>query len=190
MVKHIPVGKLGYAEVKRFEVDEQIYSSMLIRAAASRGREPATPVGTYTQLFVQNQLVMSDTSLEKDTNREIVYQAHGDVLIAGLGLGFILIPILAKEIVSSVTVVEKHQDVIDLIGPHLIQNQKLRLVHGDIFKYKPNQIYDTIYFDIWPDICKDNLVEMKKLERKFKKYLQKPVGWIGSWAKIRCQRSF
>jgi spermidine synthase len=188
MVWHIPVGKSGIAEVKRFWVDEQAFSYMRMRESATCGRESAIPIGSYIQLLIQNKVVMSDTELEETTNLQVVLQAHGDVLIAGLGLGYILIPILAKEYVKSVLVVEKHQDVINLVEPH-IRHPKLTVVNGDIFTFKTKATFDTIYFDIWPNICRDNLPEMKRLERRFRPKLNEK-GWIGSWAKIRCMRNF
>lgn len=70
------------------------------------------PEGTYACLRINGRLVMSDTRMEHTTNWEVVHEAKGHVLIAGLGLGMILHPILAKEEVLSVTVVEKYADVI------------------------------------------------------------------------------
>jgi spermidine synthase len=131
---------------------------------------------------------MSDTRLEQSTNREVVSQARGDVLIAGLGIGFILVPILKKNEVTSITVVEKHQDVIDLVGPRF-NDPRLTILQGDILTWRPpkGSTYSTIYFDIWPNICSDNLTEMTRLERRFKPRLQKN-GWMGSWAKVLCRR--
>jgi hypothetical protein len=76
--------------------------------------EPAAycPPGTYACLRVNGRLMMSDTRMEHYTNYKVVREARGNVLIAGLGLGMILHPILAKKEVLSVTVIEKYADVI------------------------------------------------------------------------------
>jgi hypothetical protein len=188
MVKHVPAGQCGRAKVDHFHIGEREFSFMVMRQAVTRGREPATPEGYYCRLIVGGQVVMSDTYLEQDTNREVVSQARGDVLIAGLGLGFILVPILNKKVVKSVTVIENNQDVIDLIGPNF-NDPRLTIVPGDIFKWRPPKgvTYTVIYFDIWPYICADNLKEMARLERRFRPRLQKN-GWMDSWAKARCKR--
>lgn len=146
------------------------------------------PPGDYMTLKVNNQLVMSDTDLEKSTNYRVVSKATGDVLIAGLGLGMILIPIVKKDSVKSITVIEKYQDVIDLVYPQLKKclgkkADKIIIIQSDIFSWKPrNQKWDTIYFDIWPTLCTDNLSEMTTLHRKFASKLVKG-GWMNSWGK-------
>mgnify|MGYP000786328328 FL=1 len=40
---------------------------------------------------------MSDTPMEKETNRDFVHNAHGNVLIGGLGIGLIILAIQNKE---------------------------------------------------------------------------------------------
>lgn len=125
--------------------------------------------------------MMSDTDAERRSNYEVVRRATGDVLVAGLGLGMIFHPILAKPEVRSVTVVEKFADVVALVEPTL-SPVKLRVVVADIFAWKPptGVKWDAIYFDIWPDICVDNLKEMATLHRRFSRRLN-PSGWMGSW---------
>lgn len=190
MVKYIPVGQSGKAEVQHFHIGEREYSSMAMREAATRGREMATPMGDYCRLLVNGEVVMSDTYLERTTNAEAVFQARGHVLIAGLGLGYILVPMLRKEGVRGITVVEKHQDVINLVGPRF-KDRRLNIILADIFKWKPESgtSYDVIYFDIWPNICSTNLKEMARLERRFRPY-KSENGWMGSWAKVRCKREW
>jgi len=102
----------------------------------------------------ESQVVMSDFHYERATCVEVVERAHGDVLVAGLGLGMILRPILGKESVRSVTVIEKYQDVVDLVLPTLPASEKLTVLLDDIYTWKPPQgrHYDVIWFDIWPDI--------------------------------------
>jgi hypothetical protein len=40
--------------------------------------------------------------------------------------------------------------------------------------------FDTIYFDIWPDIHISNIVEASRLRSRAKGWLA-PGGWIGDW---------
>lgn len=144
------------------------------------------PAGTYTRLIVNGQLYMSDTPMEKRTNVEFVIKATGDVLIAGLGLGLIVHPLAAKPDVTSITIIEKYQDVIDLIAPTLPKNVKINIICADIFEWVPEkgQKWNTIYFDIWPTICTENLDEMKILHNKFKFRVKRDGNhWMSSWVK-------
>lgn len=178
--------KLGEAEIRHFVIDEAMAQFSRLREIATRGREQAADPGTYAQLFVKGGLVMSDTQMERDSNEDFVLYARGDVLIAGLGLGMILLPLLAKKSVKSVTVIEKSQDVIQLIegpirqaaGPNV---SKLTIVCADIFMWEPpRKRWNSIYFDIWPAICGDNLKDMRALHKRFRSKLR-PHGWLTSW---------
>jgi spermidine synthase len=94
--------------------------------------------------------------------------------------------VLDKPEVESVTVIEKYQDVIDLVAPHYA-HPKLTVICADIYEWTPPKgtVYDTIYFDIWPNICTDNLKDMEKLHRRFASKLNKanPHRWMDSWLK-------
>jgi spermidine synthase len=139
------------------------------------------PSGKYAKLKINGRLVMSDTYMEHSTNRNVVRQSHGHVLIAGLGLGMIIHPILAKPEVLTVTVVEKCFDVISLITP-TVKHDKLTIIEGDIYEWKPTKgtKFDTIYFDIWSEQSTDDLEDMRKLHQRFRPYKVKD-GWMNSW---------
>lgn len=172
-------GVKGIAKVEHFTVSKA--ESML---TSFRGGLDYVPEGRYARLYVGNTLMMSDTRMERSSNYTVARKAHGDVLIAGLGLGMVLSAILSKPEVKSVTVIEKHQDVIDLIAPHF-NPSKLSIICADIFEWQPpkSRKFDTIYFDIWPDICTDNLEQIAKLHQRFKGKLNRanPNCWMGSW---------
>jgi spermidine synthase len=158
-------------------------------ALAIGSRSEAVQAGGYCQLKVGGILMMSDTQMEQRTNREVVHKARGRVLISGLGIGMILVPILAKPEVTSVTVLELSQDVIDLVLPH-VADPRLEVIQADVFGYKPPKgaKYDVIYHDIWPELSTDTLKEMTKLHRKYAHCLA-PGGWQDSWRKSDLQRA-
>jgi hypothetical protein len=185
MVNIIPEGRKGNVEIEHLEIGNESANMLALRMLVS-GKQAYTPPGKYCRLTIGKQTVMSDTKMEHDTNKAVVEHAYGNVLIAGLGIGMILVPILAKDSVDCVTVIEANNEVIDLVAPHFTSD-KLNIVLADIFGWGPEKdsVYDTIYFDIWPVICGDNLVEMRKLERRFKKHLSEG-GWMDSWAKKEC----
>ena len=184
MFEILPEGEIGRAKVDHFEVKTDF-----------RGfRRDYVPPGKYARLCVSGQLYMTDTQMEWNTNWEVIHKAHSEVLIAGLGLGFIILPILAKPEVTRVTVVEKYADVIALVEPTIheaagLNGHKLVVVEGDALTWElpKGQTWDVIYFDIWPDICTDNLVEVSRLRRRFAKRLRRdnPKAWMGAWVEHR-----
>jgi len=101
--------------------------------------------------------------------------AYGKVLIAGLGLGFDLLNVASKNSVDEIIVVEKQQEVIDLVWPY-ISHRKAALVHQDILEYLQNidENFDIIYFDIFPGGSNsfpeqiDKLCEAAKIRLKSK----------------------
>jgi len=188
MATVLPEGKKGEAEIRHFVIDAHLAAFSRLRAVVTRGREGAAKAGTFAQLFVGGSLVMSDTEHERQSNWDLLRESHyGDILIAGLGLGMVLLPILARGNVKSVTVIEKSRDAIDLVEPHIREAagadaDKLTVIHADIFEWKPPRgaRYHTIYFDIWGDINTDHLKEMRQLHQKFRRRKVKG-GWMSSW---------
>lgn len=189
MTEIVPPGESGDAKIEHFTLS----GTQSLLSATKPGMY--CPPGGYAQLFVNGQLVMSDTRHEHISNIDAVIRSRGHVFIAGLGLGMICHPIARKPKVSKITVIEKSQGVIDLVGPTL--PDKVEVIRADIFDFKPEKgtKYDTIYFDIWPNMCTDYLPEMGKLLRRFRKHLTEG-GWINCWcrktlqAQKRKERSF
>ncbi len=107
---------------------------------------------------------MSDSKMERDTNRDFIQNARGDVLIAGLGMAWTIGQIQNKEEVTSITVVELDDSLIEFIKKEKDLNDKVKIIHQDIWKFLDEQrgqtTYDIIWLDIWEYICGDNLVDM------------------------------
>jgi hypothetical protein len=192
MADFVPVREVGIASVRHFDVGAPIAG---IRQP--RGRFRPTPPGSYALLLVKNssgemEAMMTDLAYERVTSLEVVKRAHGRMLVAGLGLGMILHPILKKRSVHRVTVVEKFPDVVDLIAPTLPNTEKLNIIAGDIFNWKPPRgaRYDVIWFDIWPDVGPHRLPEMARLHRRFARYLNRsnPKCWMESWHRTEAKR--
>jgi len=179
-----------------FEVSPEDVQTMRLRDLFNRRREYAGfEPGKYARLSRRSPgggritpPIMTDTWMEQATNREFVRQARGDVLVAGLGIGMVLMAIQDKEEVTSITVVEKEQEVIDLVKPQLPLKDWVTVVHSDIFEFQTKMNYDVIYFDIWDSICADNWEQMKTLHRKFARR-KKPGGWMGSWREDDCRHN-
>lgn len=130
----------------------------------------------YVKLVKKGEgVMMSDTPMERNTNRQFIQKANGDVLIFGLGLGLVILPLLKKEDVKSIIVIELYQDLIDVVEPILKKydtENKLSIIQGDCFEihnsFPKEQKFDCIYGDIWIEICTDNYEEMKTLTKNWK----------------------
>lgn len=182
----VPEGESGSVRIDHFVIEDKLGPHTL--RWALHPEEWIAP-GKYARLLINGGTVMSDTQMEQRSNYEAVSKATGHVLIAGLGLGMVLLPILKKKDVKSVTVIEKNPDVIAMITSAIckavgkVAAKKLNVIQADIREWRPAlsvRQFDTIYFDIWSDMNVDEVEDRKTLHAAFRKYLRKG-GWIGSW---------
>lgn len=203
----LPEKELPLAAIKHITLTEKDVSLDNLRAAINGRPDHACPPGTYTRLFVRPEskggqpimdkwtLMMSDTPYEIRAASWFRSQAQGDVLVIGLGLGATLVPVLRKNTVRTVTVVEKNPDVINLVEENLRNalaaegeraHRKLEVICADGFKWRaPRGVhYDTIWLDIWPEISTENLSEITKLKRRYARRLNRyhnKDSWMGAW---------
>lgn len=176
----------GIARIKRFHISKEEARAFNLRKLMSYGSGiEMVEEGDYVKLYVDNELMMSDTRMECVTNTEFIRNAHGEVMIAGLGIGLILenlIPLCESGKVTKIVVYEKYQDVIDLVAHRYIDRLPLEVRCEDIMTYKPTreEKYDTLYFDIWPDIDDKNLDDVRVLHNRWKTH-KKDGAWMSSW---------
>lgn len=184
MQEIVPEGAKGVAKIEHFEVSKSDSAFTAFRPGEY------VPPGKYARLKIKGGVMMSDTRMEHITNYTALNRATGDVLIGGLGIGMLLLPVLQKPEVKSVTVVELYQEVIDLVEPAIRKaagsdSVKLTVVRDDVLTWRPTKgvTFDTIYFDIWQDISTDNLKEIATLKRAFARRLRRdnPRSWMGAW---------
>jgi hypothetical protein len=183
----LPPGEKGNAKIDHFTITGREFLGF-------RSDDYIVP-GTYARLLINGQTMMSDTQMEQRTNCDALQAARGNVLIAGLGIGMLLLPVLMKSDVAQVTVLELNQNVIDLVEPHIRKAagkhaRKLRILQMDAKAFgQPVRIdahsgtpikYDTIWLDIWGSLSTDDLDEMRAMRRQHRKWLKKG-GWLGSW---------
>ena len=88
----------------------------------------------------------------------------------------VAVAVANKPDVTEVVVVEIDPDVIKLTAPHL-NNPKIKVIQSDIHEFKTDQKFDHGWFDIWGDISTDDLVEMKALQMKFRRWIKKSDCW-------------
>lgn len=200
-------GKCGRYSVEHFQLTQHDVRMETMRAAIHHRSDEVMGLSwkvMYTRLVRdEHDIVMSNTPMEMRTNWAIMNRAFGNVLIAGLGLGMILIPISRKLKlnVRKIVIVEKDADVLKLMQPRLERHLSTRVsfVHADIFDAKDyllehyEEPFDTIYFDIWDEISGDNWAEMKKLKNRYRSLLRKTTStfgtrsWISCWREMDCR---
>jgi len=180
---------------EEFIEHEKIMSIFSHSYGETRDLEPGTYV-ELRQVYPQEdepdrygEVIMSDTPMERRTNRMFVEVAHGQVLVAGLGIGMVLWPLFQSEKVEGVTVIELEPDVISMVEPVFRPiadetGKGFKVIEASIFDWPlpKGMMWDTIYFDIWDTISGDNWSEMKKLNRRFSRRLN-VGGWKGAWRK-------
>jgi len=194
---NIPEGQSGNWRVEHFEISEDEAKFENMRCAIN-GRNRYIRPGNYTRLMHNDTVVMSDTPAEMRDHYEAVRAASGHCLVNGLGLGMVVCAMLDKRVddrgvrtddpntklaVDHVTVIEKSEDVIRLVGPALEARygDRLTIVHADAYDYKPPKgvRYNAVWHDIWNHLCVDNLPLMHKLHRKYGRRAE----WQGSWGR-------
>ena len=77
--------------------------------------------------------------------------AYGDVLITGLGFGMLATWLATKPEVTSIKVIEFHQEVIDLFTSTNTVDDKITIELGDAKNYATNDKFDCVFLDHFPD---------------------------------------
>jgi hypothetical protein len=97
-------------------------------------------------------VVMSMTPMEVISQRPGVRKARGNVLIGGLGMGWLVRRVCEKRSVKHVTVCEIHQGIAQFFGYPLKREFKhLDIEVIDVYDHLDSKlyVYDTILMDIW-----------------------------------------
>lgn len=156
--------KIGDWEISSFKIDE-FYAKA--RNLFIKNPLMKLKAGEYKKLTNKNGIVMSNTPMEQITHIKAINNAHGNVLVAGLGLGMYLYNIKDKKNIESITVVEYSDEVIQMVGKYFKKYDKIKIINDNIFDYIPNIKYDFAFFDIWSDISEENRKEFQILKEKF-----------------------
>lgn len=176
----VPEGTSGEWKVVKYTVTDSdlgIYNLRLIRDGQY---QRILPPGSYTRLTQGRETVMSDTPAEAHEHFRLYHAAKGRVLLNGLGLGFGLAAILRKPEVTSVTVIEKSEDVIKLVAPS-IKDPRVDIIHADALEWTPPKgvRYDVVWHDIWTNIMNsDDKPTATKLRRKY----ARKTDWQSCWS--------
>jgi hypothetical protein len=138
-------------------------------------------INNIDYLLKGNKTLMSSTMSLKEDYIPVIEKCSGKVLLSGLGLGIILEELVKKEDITKIIVVEKYQEVIDLVWDNINTN-KAEIICDDIFNYLDDikEEFDWMYFDVWEDkSVKTHLDIVAPLRKKAQKYL--PYSKILCW---------
>jgi hypothetical protein len=99
---------------------------------------------------------MSLTPMELQSHQRHIASAHGNVVVAGLGMGMVIFNMVKRPEVTRVLVMEKDPQVIELFERitdwrNWPGAEKLEIRQGDalLLKDKGNTVIDFLYVDIW-----------------------------------------
>ena len=134
---------------------------------------------SYLALTEQQNIWMSLNPNEIETMKPFIEKGKGHVLVLGLGMGYVPFMLANKDLVKSVTVVEKEEAIInlfnDLIFPSFVNKEKIKIVKGDAVEYvTKNNHYDYIFADLWhnPEDGLPLFVSLKKINQRIDCWLE------------------
>lgn len=179
--------------IERFVMERDQVQTAILRAYMQDNAREVYDLapGRYVRLRRDKawQPTMSDTPMERRTNRRFIEEAHGRILVGGLGLGLVLFPLLASAKVVSVAVLEREPAIIRMVEPvvrralGVRKSRKLSVIEADVETWTPNgSRFSTVYMDIWNTINEDHWEQVKRLKAKYRKVLEKADdAWLGCW---------
>jgi len=92
---------------------------------------------------------MTDDPLFFYAMQEYAEQARGPaMLVGGLGLGLVLRHLSTRQDIGLVYVIERQQEVIDMVWDQLDLDGRFKLVHQDFFEFDTG-MFDTVLTDFW-----------------------------------------
>jgi spermidine synthase len=125
------------------------------------------------------ELWMWDVPTEIEDQKQIALEAHGDVLVAGYGMGIVQKYLLENQNVTSVTTVEISEVVIREC------RRVFGLLYGEVvvsnyYDFEGQKPFDCVVGDIWIDQAQKNIDDYLKFKKKAETLL-KPDGKILGW---------
>ena len=114
---------------------------------------------SYLALTEGNNIWMSLNPNEIETMKPYISKAKGNVLVLGLGMGYVPFMLSLKNCVKSITIIEKDQEIInlfnELIYPSFVNKEKIKIIKGDAIEFarksQKEGTYDYIFADLWHD---------------------------------------
>lgn len=134
---------------------------------------------SYLALCEGNNIWMSLNPNEIETMKPFIDKGHGNVLVLGLGMGYVPFMMALKDEVKHITIIEKDQNIINLFNnllfPHFINKNKITIIKDDAISYvSKNSKYDYIFADLWhtPEDGLDLYIELKRINKDIDCWLE------------------
>ena len=134
---------------------------------------------SYLALTEGNNIWMSLNPNEIETMKPFIYKAKGNVLVLGLGMGYVPFMMANKPEVKSITIIEKDPEIIGLfntlIYPNFKNKEKIKIIEDDAINYvRKNSRFDYIFADLWhsPDDGLSLFVQLKRINRDIDCWLE------------------
>ncbi len=126
----------------------------------------------FLALNYQGVTWMNITPNEIETMEKSIKEIKGDVIVFGLGLGYLPFMVSNKEEVSHVKVIENDPNIIKLFKDNLLDyflnKEKIEIVQDDALKYlKTDLKSDYAFIDLWhsPEDGLELFLKFKKSEK-------------------------
>ena len=124
--------------------------------------------------------IMQDSEAEYNEHQWLWDNATGDILIGGLGIGMIHQSLIDNPNVTSITIIELEQDVVDLVWEHCAKDDSFTLVVDNFETWTPpeDSSFDTVWGDTW---LVDNPLTMANYRTHIKDKYSQYTPNIGFW---------
>lgn len=132
---------------------------------------------SYPALIENNKIWMLITPNEIETMKPHIKEMKGNVIIFGLGLGYIAYMLSEKDDIKNITIVENNKTIIELaknyILPQFKNKDKIKIIYKDAFvflKENMNDKVDYCFFDLWhnPNDALSLYLKIINYEKKYK----------------------
>ena len=134
---------------------------------------------SYLALTQGNNIWMSLNPNEIETMKPFINKGKGNVLVLGLGMGYVPFMMALKPEVKSITIVEKDPEIIglfnSLIYPNFKNKEKIKIIEDDAINYvSKNNKFDYIFADLWhsPEDGLSLFVQLKRINKSIDCWLE------------------
>lgn len=193
----LPEDSADGVRIERFTITEDDSKFDRLRAAFNGHGRYGRP-GTYTQLTIDGELMMTDTHDEVHDHLPPVYAAERRLatraVINGLGIGMVAMQIALVPTMQRIDIVEKDDRVIGMVKDNLLAGIRARRTdppliavhHGDALdhQWRRGMKWDIAWHDIWPSFNADNVPQMTRLRMRY----ARRAAWQGCWGEKETRR--
>ena len=119
--------------------------------------------------YIDGKLWMSLAPMELQSHYLPIMDASGYVGVAGLGMGYYALRIMASKTVEKIDIYEINKRVVDYFRDCFSDREgfeKVNFIIGDARELIRGKTYDFLYVDIYPELCCNRCIDDIFLFRK------------------------